>query len=97
MEGITVTEQEMRELISNQKEELEQSRMTIEALNTKINTDKSLIDDLNKQVTDLKVKNHDLFLKVVQEPITNNDQSKENTGVNVQSLSDLTNILIGGQ
>ena len=93
-----MTEQEMRELISNQKEELEQSKLTIEALNTKINTDKSLIDDLNKQVTDLKVKNHDLFLKVVQEPIVaNNEQSKENTGVNVQSLSDLTNILIGGQ
>lgn len=92
-----MTEQEMRELISNQKEKLEQSKLTIEALNTKINTDKSLIDDLNKQVTDLKVKNHDLFLKVVQEPITNNEQSKENTGVNVQSLTDLTNILIGGQ
>lgn len=92
-----MTEQEMRELISNQKEELEQSKLTIEALNTKINTDKSLIDDLNKQVTDLKVKNHDLFLKVVQEPIRNNEQSKDNTGVNVQSLSDLTNILIGGQ
>ena len=92
-----MTEQEMRELISNQKEELEQSKLTIEALNTKINTDKSLIDDLNKQVTDLKVKNHDLFLKVVQEPIINHEQSKENTGVNVQSLSDLTNILIGGQ
>ena len=92
-----MTEQEMRELISNQKEELEQSKLTIEALNTKINTDKSLIDDLNKQVTDLKVKNHDLFLKVVQEPITNYEQSKENTGMNVQSLSDLTNILIGGQ
>ena len=92
-----MTEQEMRELISNQKEELEQSKLTIEALNTKINTDKSLIDDLNKQVTDLKVKNHDLFLKVVQEPITNNEQLKDNTGVNVQSLSDLTNILIGGQ
>ena len=92
-----MTEQEMRELISNQKEELEQSKLTIEALNTQINTDKSLIDDLNKQVTDLKVKNHDLFLKVVQEPITNHEQSKENTGVNVQSLSDLTNILIGGQ
>ena len=92
-----MTEQEMRELISNQKEELEQSKLTIEALNTKINTDKSLIDDLNKQVTDLKVKNHDLFLKVVQEPIANNEQSKDNTGVNVQSLSDLTNILIGGQ
>lgn len=92
-----MTEQEMRELISNQKEELEQSKLTIEALNTKINTDKSLIDDLNKQVTELKVKNHDLFLKVVQEPITNHEQSKEKTGVNVQSLSDLTNILIGGQ
>lgn len=92
-----MTEQEMRELISNQKEELEQSKLTIEALNTKINTDKSLIDDLNKQVTDLKVKNHDLFLKVVQEPIPNNEQFKEKTGVNVQSLSDLTNILIGGQ
>ena len=92
-----MTEEEMRELIYNQKEELEQNKLTIEALNTKINTDKSLIDDLNKQVTDLKVKNHDLFLKVVQEPITNNEQSKENTGVNVQSLSDLTNILIGGQ
>ncbi|MBQ8998008.1 MAG: hypothetical protein IJ086_04855 [Clostridium sp.] len=92
-----MTEQEMRELISNQKEELEQSKLTIEALNTKINTDKSLIDDLNKQVTDLKVKNHDLFLKVVQEPIQNNEQFKEKAGVNVQSLSDLTNILIGGQ
>ena len=92
-----MTEQEMRELISNQKEELEQSKLTIEALNTKINTDKSLIDDLNKQVTDLKVKNHDLFLKVVQEPIINNEQLKDKTGVNVQSLSDLTNILIGGQ
>ena len=92
-----MTEQEMRELISNQKEELEQSKLTIEALNTKINTDKSLIDDLNKQVTDLKVKNHDLFLKVVQEPITNNEQFKENTQGNVQSLTDLTNILLGGQ
>lgn len=93
-----MTEQEMRELISNQKEELEQSKLTIEALNTKINTDKSLIDDLNKQVTDLKVKNHDLFLKVVQEPITaNNEQSRENTQGNVQSLTDLTNILLGGQ
>ena len=92
-----MTEQEMRDLIANQKEELEQSKLTIEALNTKINTDKSLIDDLNKQVTDLKVKNHDLFLKVVQEPIQNHEQFKEKTGVNVQSLSDLTNILIGGQ
>ena len=89
-----MTEQEMRELISNQKEELEQSKLTIEALNTKINTDKSLIDDLNKQVTDLKVKNHDLFLKVVQEPIV--QPKEEQIKEPVQSLSDLTNKLIWG-
>ena len=93
-----MTEEEMRELISTQKTQLEQNKLTIEALQNKSTTDQETIKNLEKQVTDLKVKNHDLFLKVVQEPITqipNNDNTQQNE--NVQSLSDLTNKLLGGQ
>ena len=92
-----MTEEQMRELISNQQEEINQYKLTIEALETKTSTSDETIEKLNQQINDLKIKNHDLFLKVVQEPITNHEQFKEKTGVNVQSLSDLTNILIGGQ
>ena len=92
-----MTEQEMRDLITNQKTELEENKTTIEALNTKVNNDKVLIDNLNKQITDLKVKNHDLFLKVIQEPVEYTGTEKQNNTVDVQSLTDLTNILIGGQ
>ena len=42
----------------------------------------------------LKIKNHDLFLKVVQEPIT--QPKEEQIKEPVQSLSDLTNKLIWG-
>ena len=93
-----MTEEEMRELISTQKTHLEQKDLTIEALQNKSTTDQETIKNLEKQVTDLKVKNHDLFLKVVQEPITqtqNNDNTQKNE--NVQSLADLTNKLLGGQ
>ena len=94
-----MTEEEMRELISTQKTQLEQKDLTIEALQNKSTTDQETIKNLEKQVTDLKVKNHDLFLKVVQEPIThpqnNNDNTQQNE--NVQSLADLTNKLLGGQ
>ena len=93
-----MTEEEMRELISTQKTQLEQNKLTIEALQNKSTTDQETIKNLEKQVTDLKVKNHDLFLKVVQEPITqtqNNDNTHQND--NVQSLADLTNKLLGGQ
>ena len=94
-----MTEEEMRELISTQKTQLEQKDLTIEALQNKSTTDQETIKNLEKQVTDLKVKNHDLFLKVVQEPITqpqnNNDNTQQNE--NVQSLPDLTNKLLGGQ
>ena len=93
-----MTEEEMRELISTQKTQLEQNKLTIEALQNKSTTDQETIKNLEKQVTDLKVKNHDLFLKVVQEPITqsqNNDNTQQNE--NVQSLADLTNKLLGGQ
>ena len=94
-----MTEEAMRELISTQKTQLEQNKLTIEALQNKSTTDQETIKNLEKQVTDLKVKNHDLFLKVVQEPITqiqnNNDNTQQNE--NVQSLADLTNKLLGGQ
>lgn len=94
-----MTEEEMRELISTQKTQLEQNKLTIEALQNKSTTDQENIKNLKKQVTDLKVKNHDLFLKVVQEPIiqpqNNNDNTQQNE--NVQSLADLTNKLLGGQ
>ena len=94
-----MTEEEMRELISTQKTQLEQNKLTIEALQNKSTTDQETIKNLEKQVTDLKVKNHDLFLKVVQETITqtqnNNDNTQQNE--NVQSLADLTNKLLGGQ
>lgn len=94
-----MTEEEMRELISTQKTQLEQKDLTIEALQNKSTTDQETIKNLEKQVTNLKVKNHDLFLKVVQEPITetqnNNDNTQQNE--NVQSLADLTNKLLGGQ
>ena len=94
-----MTEEEMRELISTQKTQLEQKDLTIEALQNKSTTDQETIKNLEKQVTDLKVKNHDLFLKVVQGPIIqpqdNNDNTQQNE--NVQSLADLTNKLLGGQ
>lgn len=94
-----MTEEEMRELISTQKTQLEQNKLTIEALQNKSTTYQETIKNLEKQVTDLKVKNHDLFLKVVQEPIiqtqNNNDNTQQNE--NVQSLADLTNKLLGGQ
>ena len=88
-----MTEEQMRELISNQQEEINQYKLTIEALETKTSTSDETIEKLNKQINDLKIKNHDLFLKVVQEPIT---QPKEQIKEPVQSLSDLTNKLIWG-
>ena len=89
-----MTEEQMREVISNQQEEINQYKLTIEALETKTTTSDKTIEDLNKQINDLKIKNHDLFLKVVQEPIVHlkEEQIKEP----VQSLSDLTNKLIWG-
>ena len=94
-----MTEEEMRELISTQKTQLEQNKLTIEALQNKSTTDQETIKNLEKQVTDLKVKNHDLFLKVVQEPIIQTQNNNNNTqqNENVQSLDDLTNKLLGGQ
>ena len=81
-----MTEEQMRELISNQQEEINQYKLTIEALESKTNTSDETIEKLNKQINDLKIKNHDLFLKVVQEPIV---QSKaEQIKQPVQSLSD---------
>ena len=89
-----MTEEQMRELISNQQEEINQYKLTIEALETKTNTSDETIEKLNKQINDLKVKNHDLFLKVVQEPIV--QPKEEQIKEPVQSLSDLTNKLIWG-
>ena len=89
-----MTEEQMRELISNQQEEINQYKLTIEALETKTNTSDETIEKLNKQINDLKIKNHDLFLKVVQEPIV--QQKEEQNKEPVQSLSDLTNKLIWG-
>ena len=89
-----MTEEQMRELISNQQEEINQYKLTIEALETKTTTSDKTIEDLNKQINDLKIKNHDLFLKVVQEPIV--DSKEEQIKEPVQSLCDLTNKLIWG-
>ena len=89
-----MTEEQMRELISNQQEEINQYKLTIEALETKTTTSDETIEKLNKQINDLKVKNHDLFLKVVQEPIV--QPKEEQIKEPVQSLSDLTNKLIWG-
>ena len=89
-----MTEEQMRELISNQQEEINQYKLTIEALETKTTTSDETIEKLNNQIKELKVKNHDLFLKVVQEPIV--QQKEETTKEPVQSLSDLTNKLLGG-
>ena len=88
-----MTEEQMREVISNQQEEINQYKLTIEALETKTSTSDKTIEDLNNQIKELKIKNHDLFLKVVQEPII---QPKEQIKEPVQSLSDLTNKLIWG-
>ena len=89
-----MTEEQMRELISNQQEEINQYKLTIEALETKTTTSDETIEKLNKQINDLKIKNHDLFLKVVQEPIV--QQKEEPTKEHVVSLSELTNKLLGG-
>ena len=89
-----MTEEQMRELISNQQEEINQYKLTIEALETKNTTSDETIEKLNQQINDLKVKNHDLFLKVVQEPIS--QPKEEQIKEPVQSLSDLTNKLIWG-
>ena len=89
-----MTEEQMRELISNQQEEINQYKLTIEALESKTNTSDETIEKLNKQINDLKIKNHDLFLKVVQEPIV--QPKEEQIKEPVQSLSDLTNKLIWG-
>ena len=89
-----MTEEQMRELISNQQEEINTYKTTIEALESKTNTSDKTIEDLNNQIKELKIKNHDLFLKVVQEPIVQlkEEQIKEP----VASLSELTNKLLGG-
>ena len=89
-----MTEEQMRELISNQQEEINTYKTTIEALESKTNTSDKTIEDLNNQIKELKVKNHDLFLKVVQEPIV--QQKEEPTKEHVASLSELTNKLLGG-
>ena len=89
-----MTEEQMRELISNQQEEINQYKLTIEALESKTNTSDETIEKLNQQINDLKIKNHDLFLKVVQEPII--QPKEEQIKEPVQSLSDLTNKLIWG-
>ena len=89
-----MTEEQMRELISNQQEEINQYKLTIEALESKTNTSDETIEKLNKQINDLKIKNHDLFLKVVQEPIV--QPKEEQIKEPVASLSELTNKLLGG-
>ena len=89
-----MTEEQMRELISNQQEEINQYKLTIEALETKTTTSDETIEKLNQQINDLKIKNHDLFLKVVQEPII--QPKEEQIKEPVQSLNDLTNKLIWG-
>ena len=88
-----MTEAEMRELITQQQQQLEDNKNIIEALTSKQSTNDDIIKDLTNQITDLKVKNHDLFLKVVQSPIEVKHEEVKN---DVQSLCDLTNILIKG-
>lgn len=88
-----MTEVEMRELIAQQQQQLEDNKNIIEALTSKQSTNDDIIKDLTNQITDLKVKNHDLFLKVVQSPIEVKHEEVKN---DVQSLCDLTNILIKG-
>ena len=83
----------MRELITQQQQQLEDNKNIIEALTSKQSSNDDIIKDLTNQITDLKVKNHDLFLKVVQSPI---EVKHEETKTDVQSLCDLTNILIKG-
>ena len=87
-----MTEAEMRELITQQQQQLEENKNIIEALTSKQSSNDDIIKDLTNQITDLKVKNHDLFLKVVQSPI----EVKHEVKNDVQSLCDLTNILIKG-
>ena len=88
-----MTEVEMRELITQQQQQLEDNKNIIEALTSKQSSNDDIIKDLTNQITDLKVKNHDLFLKVVQSPIEVKHEEIKN---DVQSLCDLTNILIKG-
>ena len=88
-----MTEAEMRELITQQQQQLEENKNIIEALTSKQLSNDDIIKDLTNQITDLKVKNHDLFLKVVQSPIEVKYEKDKN---DVQSLCDLTNILIKG-
>ena len=88
-----MTEAEMRELITQQKQQLEENKNIIEALTSKQSSNDDIIKDLTNQITDLKVKNHDLFLKVVQSPFEVKHEEIKN---DVQSLCDLTNILIKG-
>ena len=88
-----MTEVEMRELITQQQQQLEDNKNIIEALTSKQSSNDDIIKDLTNQITDLKVKNHDLFLKVVQSPIEVKHEEVKN---DVQSLCDLTNILIKG-
>ena len=88
-----MTEAEMRELITQQQQKLEENKNIIEALTSKQSSNDDIIKDLTNQITDLKVKNHDLFLKVVQSPIEDKHEEVKN---DVQSLCDLTNILIKG-
>ena len=88
-----MTEVEMSELITQQQQQLEENKNIIEALTSKQSSNDDIIKDLTNQITDLKVKNHDLFLKVVQSPIEVKHEEVKN---DVQSLCDLTNILIKG-
>ena len=88
-----MTEVEMRELITQQQQQLEENKNIIDALTNKQLSNDDIIKDLTNQITDLKVKNHDLFLKVVQSPIEVKHEEVKN---DVQSLCDLTNILIKG-
>ena len=45
-----MTEEQMRELISNQQEEINTYKTTIEALETKTTTSDKTIEDLNNQI-----------------------------------------------
>lgn len=90
-----MTEEELRKAytdLQNKHSELEENYQTLQ---NKITNQEETISTLNTTISDLKIKNYDLFLQV-SNPIQQSPHQQTET-VNTMSTADIVNKLIGGQ
>lgn len=90
-----MNEEELRQAyteLQTKHNELEENYSTLQ---NKITNQEETIKTLNSTISDLKVKNYDLFLKV-SNPLPT-ETTKQNKEVNTMSTSDIVNKLLGGQ